>query len=203
MPLGLLCITSSFRENFASLFFTCLSSSFKIIKQHIGIKSLLRCLQYCSDLINTNQHKCVLSLKNFDCIKTNKFKNNRDPAESLGSDGRHQVPRVCLMGPGRHNWQWRDIIGAQMICYYNISINLTFPDCLPMKIFSKLSRLPISVANRKQDVIQYKGWSPDWYYDVPWCQRESEAIATAAIRNTGGAVDLIRQRDIWDCSFDA
>ena len=56
--------------------------------------------------------------------------------------------------------------------------------------------------------MQYKDWSPDW-----WClahimtsaraRGRSNRLLTAAICNSGVAVVLTRQQDIWDYSFYA
>ena len=70
------------------------------------------------------------------------------------------------------------------------------------------SGLPIPVANKIQNAIQYKDRSPDW-----WCLAHTMTSARAwgrsnrllmsAICNTGVAVHLTHLEDIWDYSFYA
>ena len=119
------------------------------------------------------------------------------------------LPRVCLREPGSQdvkNWQCRYVIRAQMICYRNNRYLHDVPECHLVKNCPTPSGLPIPVANEIQNTIQYKDRSPDW-----WCLAHtmtsarawgrSNRLLTAAICNTGAAVVLTCQEDIWDCSF--
>ena len=96
-----------------------------------------------------------------------KMRLKRNRAESLGCHDRHPLPRVCLREPGSRdviNWQWRYIIRAQMICYRNNRYSHNVPKYFLVKNCPTPSGLPIPVANKIQNAIQYKDQSPDW-----WC----------------------------------
>ena len=155
------------------------------------------------------QYKYVFRLWKLDCIETNKLKMNRghkmrlkrNRAESLGCHDRHPLPRVCFREPGSWdviNWQWRYVIRDQMICYRNNRYLHDVPECLLVKNCPTPSGLPIPVAKKIQNTIQYKDRSPDW-----WClahtmtsaraRGRSNRLLTAAICNTGVAVVLTRQ----------
>ena len=89
-----------------------------------------------------------------------------------------------------------------------IDIYMTSPSVSLWKTAQTPPGLPIPVANKIQNAIQYKDWSPDW-----WClghtmtsaraRGRSNRLLTVAICNTGVAVVLTRQQDIWDYSFYA
>ena len=101
----------------------------------------------------------------------------RNRAESLGCHGRHPLPRVCLREPGSRdviNWQWRYVIHAQMICYRNNRYLHDVPECLLVKNCPTPSGLPIPVANKIQNAIQYKDRSPDWWW---WAHTMTSARA--------------------------
>ena len=135
----------------------------------------------------------------------------RNRAESLGCHDRHPLPRVCLRDPGSRdvkNWQWRYVIHAQMICYRNNRYLHDVPECLLVKNCPTPPGLPIPVVNKIENAIQYKNWSPDWLclahtMTSARARGRSNRLLTAAICNTGVAVVLTRQQDIWDHRFCA
>ena len=109
-----------------------------------------------------------------------KMRLKRNRAESLGCHDRHPLPRVCLREVGTRdvlNWQWRYVILAQMICYRNNRYLYDVPECHIVKNCPPPSGLPIPVARKIQNTIQYKDRSPDW-----WRQRERKAVATDFLR---------------------
>ena len=124
-----------------------------------------------------------------------KMRLKRKRAESLGCHDRHPLPHVCLREPGSRdviNWQWRYVIRAQMICYRNDRYLHDVPECLLVKNCPTPSGLPIPVANKIQNAIQYKDRSPDWCCLAPilWRQREREAVATDFLQHwIGGGFD--------------
>ena len=96
-----------------------------------------------------------------------KIRLKRNRAESLGCHDRHPLPCVFFSEPGSRdvkNWQWRYVIHAQMICYRNNRYLHDVPECLLVKNCPTPPGLPIPVANKIQNTIQYKDRSPDW-----WC----------------------------------
>ena len=109
----------------------------------------------------------------------------RKRAESSGCHDRHPLPRVCLREPGSRdviNWQWRYVTRAQMICYRNNRYLHDVPECLSVKNCPAPSGLPIPVANKIQNAIQYKDRSLDWWCLAHTMTREREAVATDFLR---------------------
>ena len=174
------------------------------------IKLVLSCLWYRNASVSTNMFSGCRNVGcNVDCIKTNKLNMNRghkmrlkqNRAESLGYHDRHPLSRVFLREPGSRdvkNWQWRYVIHAQMICNRNNRYLHDVPECRFVKNCPTPPRIPIPVATKIQNAIQYKDRSPDW-----WClartmtsaraRGRSNRLLTAAICNTGVAVVLTRQ----------
>ena len=88
-------------------------------------------------------------------------------AELLGCHDRHPLPRVCLREPGNRdviNWQWRDVIRAQMICYHNNRYLHDVPECLPVKNCPTPSGAVIWQAN-----VFEKEYPADNNIPVPQC----------------------------------
>ena len=84
-----------------------------------------------------------------------KIRPKQNPAEALGYHDRHPLPRVCLREPGS-----RDVItdnGATSndMLPYNIYLH-EVPEYLLVKNCPIPSGLPIPVANKIQEAIQYK-----------------------------------------------
>ena len=168
----------------------------------IAIKLLLSCLWYCTGSVSTNMFsdcRNLIALKpiNSRWIVATKCTSS-ETVQSLGCHDRHPLPRVCLREPGSRdviNGQWRYVIRAQMICYRNNKYLHDIPECLLVKNYPTPSGLPIPVANKIQNAIQYKDRSPDW-----WCLAHtmtsaqvwghSNRLLMAAICNTGVAVVL-------------
>ena len=106
-----------------------------------------------------------------------KMRLKRNRTESLGCHDRHPLPPVCLREPGSRdviNWQWWHVIRAQMICHRNNRYLHDVPKCLLVKNCPTPPGLPIPVANKIQNAIQYKDRPPDW-----WCLAHIMASARA------------------------
>ena len=154
-----------------SVAFISLSNDLPIMISTTTIKLVLICLWYRNASVSTNTFsdcRNLIALKpiNLRWIMATKCASS-ETVQSRCCHDRHSLPRICLREPGSwdvKNWQWRYVIDVQMICYHYDKCLYDVPECLLVKNCPTPSGLPILVANKIQNAIQYKDRSPDW-----WC----------------------------------